>query len=79
MGAKEVEVALEAGDTVGSVLRALSTAYPALGERLLQEDGSLHSSIHVLVNGRNIRFLEGLDTAIQEADQLALFPPVGGG
>ncbi len=79
VGAKEAEVELRTKDTVGSVLEKLTAEYPALKERILDEEGNLQSSINVLVNGRNIRFLDGLDTAIQEGDQLALFPPVGGG
>ena len=77
VGAKEVEV--EAAGTVGNVLEKLTAGNPALREQVLDEDGNLQSSIHVLVNGRSIRFLDGLDTAIQEDDQFALFPPVGGG
>lgn len=77
VGAKEAEVG--AADTVGSVLEELIAVYPALRERILDDDGNLQSSINVLVNGRNIRFLHGLDTTLEESDQLALFPPVGGG
>jgi len=79
VGAKEAEVEVEAGDTVRNVLAKLTAAYPALGEHVLDNDGNLQSSMNVLINGRSIRFLDGLDTAIQEGDQLALFPPVGGG
>ncbi|MGC9312948.1 MAG: MoaD/ThiS family protein [Sediminispirochaetaceae bacterium] len=33
----------------------------------------------ILVNGHNILHLEGLDTPISSGDQIALFPPGGGG
>jgi molybdopterin converting factor small subunit len=33
----------------------------------------------VLVNGRSLDFLDGLDTIIAPNDNLSLFPPVGGG
>jgi molybdopterin synthase sulfur carrier subunit len=79
VGAKEVEVDVEGGDTVRNVLEKLTVAYPALGERVLDEDGNVQSSIHVLVNGRSINFLDGLNTAIEHDDRLALFPAVGGG
>jgi molybdopterin synthase sulfur carrier subunit len=79
VGAKEVEVGVETGDTVRNVLEKLTAEYPALRERVLDDDGNLQSFIHVLVNGRNMKFLDGLNSTIQEGDKLALFPPVGGG
>jgi len=79
VGAKEVEVDVEAGDTVRNMLDKLTAEYPTLRERVLDDEGNLQSSITVLVNGRSIKFLDGLNSTIQEGDALALFPPVGGG
>ena len=79
VGAKELEVDVGAGDTVGNMLDKLTAQYPALRERVLDDDGNLQSSINVFVNGRSIKFLDGLNSPIQEGDRLALFPPVGGG
>ena len=79
VGAKEVEVNVEAGDTVRNMLQKLTAEYPALRKRVLDDDGNLQSSINVFVNGRSIKFLDGLNSTIQEGDRLALFPPVGGG
>ena len=78
-GAKQVEVDVGDGDTVRNVLERLAAEYPALGEHLLDDAGSLWSSINVLVNGRSISFLDGLESIIQEGDALAIFPAVGGG
>ena len=79
VGAKEVEVGLDPGDTVRDVLTKIIAEYPAMGEKLLDDDGRLQGSVHVLINGRSIRYLEGLDSITQEGDLFALFPAVGGG
>lgn len=79
VGVGEIEVVLEDEDTVGSVLARLAAEYPALGEHIFDRDGNLEGYINVFVNGRSIRFLDGLHTRLSEDDVLALFPPVAGG
>ncbi len=79
VGEKEEEVRVDAGDTVRNVLEKLVAEYPALRESVLDDDGNLQGSIIVLINGRSIEFLDGLNSTIQESDQLALFPLIGGG
>ena len=79
ISAKQVEMEVRAGDTVRAALVRLAGDHGALGERILDQEGNLQKAINVLVNGRSIHFLDGLDTAIQEGDELAIFPAVGGG
>lgn len=79
-GDDRVAVEVSEGSTVGDALDALVDARPALGERVLAEDGSLHSHVNVLVNGENVRVEgEGLETPVESGDELAMFPPVSGG
>jgi molybdopterin synthase sulfur carrier subunit len=78
-GANEVEVSVEPGDKVRDVLHKLTAEDPLLKDKLLDADGVLQSSLHVLVNGRSISYLDGLNTSIHEGDRFALFPAVGGG
>ena len=79
VSARQVDIEIRSGDTVRDVLVRLAGDHPALGERILDDEGNLQKAINVLVNGRSIRFLDGLDTTIQESDQLAVFPAIGGG
>lgn len=79
VGEKEVEVRVDVGDTVGNVLEKLTAEYPALRQHILDDEGNLQRFIIVLVNGRSVKFLDGLKSPIRESDQLALFPLLGGG
>lgn len=59
------------------VLRSLEAEFPDL--ELFAEDGSLQEFITVLKNGREITYLDGLDTELEDGDALSVFPPVAGG
>ena len=78
-GGKEVAVDADPGDTVGAALAALLDEHPDLADRVYDEDGDLRESINVLRNGTNVRAEAGLDTQLDDGDELALFPPVSGG
>ncbi len=66
------------GKTVGEALSALVKQYPALEAELL-ENGALAERATVFLGGRDVRYLQGLDTPLSEGDTLDLFPPVAGG
>lgn len=72
---------MPAPDTVLALLHALSSRYgPAMREKLLAPGGeSIGSDAIVLVNGRHIAHLNGVDTPLSEADTVAVFPLVAGG
>jgi len=75
VGERHVEVE---GRTVREALAALGRRWPALAEELLEE-GEVRDGYSIFVNGRDVRYLRGLDTPLAEGDVLDLFPPVAGG
>ncbi len=75
-GNKEVELA---GSTVGAVIDALTAAYPSLKSQLLTADGELNRFVNVYVNGQDVRYLDGLATAVAERDEVRLLPAMAGG
>ena len=76
---KESQVTVETGTTAGELLDLLATTHPGLKNELFDETGFLREYVNILKNGRNIHFLDGLGTIIEENDQIAIFPPSGGG
>lgn len=78
-GRAELDVGAGPGDTVRDALRDVVVQYPVLGSDLMSDEGELVKHVHVFLDGRNVRLLDGLDTVIQEGQKLDVFPAVAGG
>ncbi len=66
------------GSTVGEVLDALYDRYDELRSRIA-EDGGLRRFVNVYVGGEDIRFLDGLETPVEDGDEVTILPAVAGG
>ena len=75
-GASEVSVD---GATVAEVLDALFDRFDGLRERIADEHGALRRFVNLYVAGEDIRFLEGLDTAVPDGAEVTILPAVAGG
>ena len=64
---------------VGAALKELESAYPALRAVLRDEEGTLHPRVSVYVNDRHVRFLQGLETPLEDGDEVYVLPVVMGG
>ena len=71
-------VAQVSGSTVGEVLDSLYERYGELRSRIA-EDGGLRRFVNVYVGGEDIRFLDGLDTPVEDGDEVTILPAVAGG
>jgi molybdopterin converting factor small subunit len=74
--AAEVKVS---GATVGEALKALDAEHPGFGERLFDENGGLRRFVNVFVADEDIRFLQNLDTPVEESTVVSIVPAVAGG
>lgn len=79
VGDKTLDVSMDGVKTAGDLARAVKAANAELGDYLIDADGALTGKIHILVNGRNIEWLDGLDTPVGEDDNFILLPPSAGG
>ncbi|MFX0122377.1 MAG: MoaD/ThiS family protein [Candidatus Hodarchaeota archaeon] len=69
------------GTSIREVLIALEAQ---LGKSVLEhiihtETGVIKSHFHVLLNGKDIESLNGLDEKVKDGDTITCVPPVGGG
>ncbi|TMK67906.1 MAG: MoaD/ThiS family protein [Actinobacteria bacterium] len=74
----EAETVVDEVTTVGEVLDGLYDRYDGLRERIA-EDGDLRRFVNVYVAGEDIRFLDGLDTPVEDGDEVTILPAVAGG
>jgi molybdopterin synthase sulfur carrier subunit len=67
------------GATVGAVLDSLVQKFPGLRDEILNEDGHVRQFVNIYVNDEDIRYLNRMDTAVGDGDNLAILPAVAGG
>lgn len=60
--------------TIEHALQETLAVQPALRTRVFDEENQLQPSIRVIVNGRDIRFLDGLQTEVTPEDMICIFP-----
>ena len=67
------------GGTVAEAVASLVGRFPGIAPNLLAEDGSLHRFVNVYVNDEDVRYLQQMDTALADGDEMSILPAVAGG
>lgn len=71
---------LPEGSSVHDMLSIVAARYgDELREYLFPDEGGLHPHVVVILNGRGVGVLEGLDTTLNDGDRVAILPSIGGG
>ncbi|AIG97370.1 MoaD family protein [Archaeoglobus fulgidus] len=65
--------------TVNQLIALLSQITGKDLEKILKRDGELSPFISIFVNGRNVRYAEGLETEVRSGDEVSIVPTVAGG
>ena len=73
------EVVTSTGATLGAVLDELNKTYPGLGERILDEQGTIRRFVNIFVNDEDVRFLQEKETPVTEKDEISIVPAIAGG
>lgn len=75
-GGKDEVVAL--GATVGEVIEDMEKKHPGIKDRLMDAKG-VRRFVNIYVGEEDVRFLEGLKTALRAGDSISIVPAIAGG
>lgn len=67
------------GSSVVECLSDLNVQYPGISGRILDGSGEVQRFVNLFVNGEDVRFLQGLHTAVKTGDELSIVPAMAGG
>jgi len=65
--------------TVGEVIDELDARFPGFRERICDGNQQVKRFINIYVDGEDIRFLNGLSTAIADQSEISIVPAIAGG
>jgi MoaD family protein len=74
----QAAVAVDATGTVSDILDALYAEFPDLQSRI-SDNGELRRFVNVYVADEDIRFGDGLETAVADGTEVTILPAVAGG
>ena len=75
---KKAALLLE-GNTVGELLRQLTTRHAQLKRHLYTDEGTLRNFVNVYVNHEDIRYLKKEETPVTDSDVVSIIPSIAGG
>ncbi len=68
-----------AGRTIREIIDALDHDFPGLRFNLCHETGELRPYVNIFLDRENIRYLQGLDTAVSPGARIHILQSVAGG
>jgi len=67
------------GSTIAELLESLEESFPGIKSRLCDEKGELRRFLNFYVDSEDIRYLDGINTALQDGNEVSIVPAVAGG
>ena len=74
-----VHIDVPDGATVLDALHALFSVYPGLRDRVVTEAGEVRRHVNIFVANENVRFMNGLATALPPEAEVSIVPAISGG
>lgn len=76
---RDLSVDLKDGSTIGDLLESLSSSRKQLRPAIFDESGQVREYVIIMKNRKDVSTLQGLETVLEEGDEVAILPPVAGG
>ena len=67
------------GTTLRELIHHVEGRHPGFAGQLLDADGSQRRFVNIYVNDEDVRYLQGLETPVEEGDVVSILPAVAGG
>jgi molybdopterin synthase sulfur carrier subunit len=65
--------------TVGEALERLEAQHPGIKDRICDEKGALRRFVNIYYKEEDIRFLDNVNTQIEDGSELSIVPAIAGG
>ena len=65
--------------TLALCIDDLESTFPGLKDRICDDTGELRRFVNIYINGEDVRFMDGLASALKEGDEVSIVPAVAGG
>ncbi len=79
-GERKVNLELDSeGSSVENVILALNNLYPGILSKVLDDENQLHKYVNIFIDSEDIRYLDGINTIVNDNDELSIVPAVAGG
>ena len=67
------------GRTLREIIDALESRFPGIQASMLDGNGQILPHLNIFLNETDIHVLEGLETPVQQGDEVAIIPAIAGG
>jgi len=78
-GERSVNLDIEDGSSLSTVLTALFALHPKLEQEFLDENGAIREHVSMFIAGKEVYGTDGLETKLSNNDIIDIIPPVEGG
>ncbi len=72
-------VVIAEGSTLRELIHNVDQRHPGFAGQLLENGGTQRRFVNIYLNDEDVRYLNGLETPVSEADVVSILPAVAGG